>query len=291
MSTTSPIIYNNGQDLINNIKTLQTMEQQLFSSLETTPNMSSAQQKSIVQKIDDLSKMRINLYKTLGNVNKYAQNNLNTSVDSLQQQITAISIVENELNRAKARLDVLEDEKYSKLRLVEINNYYSDKYHEHSELMKIIIFTLLPIIIMNYIYNRGILPYNIFLVIISVVTVIGGYFFWNRLASILMRDNMNYNKYDWAVKLPSIASTGRVDDPWFTGSLPSITCIGSGCCSDGMTYDTIQDRCVFASSPASVDGSVSSSADTSNPSSSSANQSSSSATNSTNVLSSFSRFF
>jgi hypothetical protein len=140
---------------------------------------------------------------------------------------------------------------------------------------------------MNYIYNRGILPYNIFLVIVSIVTVVGGYFFWKRLASILMRDNMNYNKYDWAVKLPSNASTGQVDDPWITGNLPSITCIGSGCCSDGMTYDTIQDRCVFASSPASVDGSVSSSADTSSP----ANQSSSSTTNSTQGLSRFSSFF
>ena len=38
--------------------------------------------------------------------------------------------------------------KNNKMRLVEINDYYGDKYAEHSQLMKIVIFTLIPVIIL-----------------------------------------------------------------------------------------------------------------------------------------------
>ena len=44
--------------------------------------------------------------------------------------------------------------------LVEINNYYGDKYAEHSEIMKIIIFTLVPVIIITLlIFNLKIKTY------------------------------------------------------------------------------------------------------------------------------------
>ena len=62
-------------------------------------------------------------------------------------------IVEKELNAAKKRLQLLEEEKNNKIRLVEINTYFSDKYAEHSQLMKIVIFTLVPVIIISFLYN------------------------------------------------------------------------------------------------------------------------------------------
>jgi polysaccharide deacetylase 2 family uncharacterized protein YibQ len=76
-------------------------------------------------------------------VNNYFESALNTSIGSLKEQVVAIGIVENELNRAKKRLEILEEEKNNKIRLVEINNYYGDKYAEHSQLMKIVIFILI----------------------------------------------------------------------------------------------------------------------------------------------------
>jgi hypothetical protein len=111
--------------------------------------------------------------------------------------------------------------------------------------MKIVIYTLVPIIIVNLIYGRGFLPYNIFIIIVCIITVIGAYYLWTNLASIIMRDNMNYNKFNWAVPPPDDGKKeGRVDDPWFTGNMPGIICVGSYCCSDGLVYDETNDVCV-----------------------------------------------
>ena len=111
--------------------------------------------------MNQLSNMRINLYQTLSGVNNYYQNALTSSQGTLKDQTTAIYIVESELNQSKRRLELLNMEKNNKIRLVEINNYYGQKYAEHSDLMKNIIYILIPVLILSLLKNKGLLPENI----------------------------------------------------------------------------------------------------------------------------------
>jgi len=233
--------------ILNDIQTLQTMEQQLFSNLENNPSLTTEQQKQIIEKMNQLSNMRINLYQTLSGVNNYYEKALYSSQGTLKEQTAAIYIVESELNTAKRRLDALNMEKNNKIRLVEINNYYGDKYAEHGNLMKIIIFMLVPIIILAILNNNGILPNAIYYILIIIIAAIGGYNFWMRLGSIITRDNMDYQTYDWYFD-PSTAPTGSSNgsDPWNTG-LTVGTCIGDSCCSVGQMYDNTLNQCVGTS--------------------------------------------
>jgi hypothetical protein len=242
-----PNIAQNNEQILNDIQSLQQMEQQLFNSLETNTTLTPQQQQQIVEKMNQLSNMRINLYQTLSGVNGFFQNALSSSVGTLQEQTVAIGIVENELNQAKARLQLLEDEKNNKIRLVEINDYYGDKYAEHSQLMKIIIYTLVPIIILALLNNKGILPNMIYYILLVIIAVIGSYFFWTRFASTIMRDNMNYQEYNWYFD-PNSAPSGSAssNDPWLTLNLPG-TCVGQLCCSDGQTWDASLNQCIGAS--------------------------------------------
>jgi hypothetical protein len=241
-----PDIQENNEQILNDIQSLQQMEQQLFNNLETNPNLTSTQQQDTITKINQISQMRINLYQTLTGVNGFYQNALSSSIGTLQEQTSAIAIVENELNNAKKRLEMLEVEKNNKVRLVEINDYYGDKYAEHSQLMKIVIFTLIPIIILAILNSKGFLPTNIYYLLLAIISVIGAIYFWYRFASIIKRDNMNYQQYDWYFN-PSTAPTGSSSstDPWGNGTLG--TCIGEMCCSDGQTYDTSSNLCVDSS--------------------------------------------
>ena len=151
-SNTLPNIKANTDQILNDIQSLQDIEKKLFSSLDLNSNLSTQQQKDILQKINDLSKMRVNLYQTINGINSYFQSALYNSKGTLNEQVAAIQIVENELNNSKKRLKNLEEAKNNKIRLIEINEYYGDKYSEHSQLMKIIIFTLIPVIIISFIF-------------------------------------------------------------------------------------------------------------------------------------------
>jgi hypothetical protein len=251
-----PNVKQNNEQILNDIQSLQQMEQQLFNSLETNPNMTSEQQQKIVDKMNQISNMRVNLYQTLSGVNNYFENALNTSVGSLKQQVVAIEIVESELNKAKRRLEILEEEKNNKIRLVEINTYYGDKYAEHAQLMKIVIFTLIPVIILGVLNNKGLLPNVIYTGLLIIVAFIGAYFFWTRFSSIITRDNMNYQEYNWHFD-PNSAPTGSTNtsDPW-AGDSNYGTCIGDACCSGGLTYDSSVNQCVPATTTTTTESSV-----------------------------------
>lgn len=244
-----PNISQNNEQILNDIQSLQKMEQDLFSSLETNTNLTLQQQQKIIEKMNQITNMRINLYKTLSSVNNFYGTALKSSAGTLQEQTAAIGIVESELNKSKQRLQLLEAERNNKIRLVEINDYYGDKYAEHSQLMKIIIFTLVPIIILAILNNKGILPNTIYNILIVIISFIGAYFMWRRFASIIMRDNMNYQEYDWYFN-PDTApsgSTTETDDPWLSLKV-SGSCVGEYCCSDDQTYDSDLNKCIGSSS-------------------------------------------
>jgi len=243
-----PNISQNNEQILNDIQTLQQMEQQLFNNLETNSSLTPSQQQEIIEKMNQISNMRINLYQTLSGVNNFFQNALSSSVGTLREQTIAIGIVENELNQAKKRLEALEAEKNNKIRLVEINDYYGDKYAEHSQLMKIIIFTLVPVIILAILYKNGILPDKIYYALLLIVCLIGGYFFWIRYFSIITRDNMNYQEYDWYfdAKSASTATSTTGKDPWLS-NMDLGTCIGQACCSKGQTWDEKINQCIGTS--------------------------------------------
>ena len=246
---------NNEQLMLNDIQSLQNIEKDLFDTLETNPNLTSEQYNKIISKINSISQMRINLYKTFGNFNNLYKNTLLNSQETQQQQAFAIGIVEKQLNESKKKLQYLESEKNNKIRLIEINDYYGEKYSEHSTLMKYIIFMLIPIIIISFLFNKGFIPTTVFYLLLVIISIIGSIFIINCVLSILSRDNMNYQAYLWTFNMknaPSVKNTGTISDPWLSknsgGSgtcLASVgTCVGSNCCTSGMVYDSNLDKCI-----------------------------------------------
>jgi uncharacterized protein YukE len=221
------------QQILSDIQNLQTIEQGLFSNLENNSStMSQEEQQQLIQKMNEISQMRINLYKSLTGINSYFQDALVNSRDTLDEQIVAIGIVEEQLNDAKKRLALIEEEKNSNIRNIEINDYYSEKYSNHTSLMKIVIFMLIPIIILAVLYNKGFLPSPIYLTLVAIIAIVGFYFLFTSFYSMMRRDNMNYQQYDWGFNpnnAPTSSTTGPNVDPWSGGT--STVCVGAQCCN------------------------------------------------------------
>ena len=51
-------IQENNEQILNDIQSLQQMEQQLFNNLETNPNLSTQQQEKIVEKIVEIVEIK-----------------------------------------------------------------------------------------------------------------------------------------------------------------------------------------------------------------------------------------
>jgi hypothetical protein len=237
----------NNEEILNDIQDLQKMEQEMFDILETRRNLTPAATQMIFKNINDLSQVRINLYETLGGVNNYFQRALNNTQGTLRAQSMAIEIVENQLNEAKRKLAALEEERNNKIRLVQINTYYSDRYAAQTWLMKLLIMTLIPMIILAILHNKGILSNTIFYLLIVIVSLIGGWFIVKTWLSIISRDNMNYREFNWGAAPAESTSTteGEESNPWETDLT---TCVGEECCDETQTYDSTENKCVSAES-------------------------------------------
>ena len=237
------------QQTLTDIKNLQEMEQQLYTSLEqnaTRNTLTQEQKDQIVNKINEISQMRLNLYANLKDIYSFFQQNVSSSRTTLAEQMMAIDIVENELNESKRRLQLLEDEKYNKLRLVEINTYYGKKYNAHANVMKTVVIICIPLLILGLLSNRGLLPQNIANILMAIIIIIGVFAIGAQILDISNRDNMNYDEYDWAFKesdAPTDNNNTLENNPWDFES-PSLECVGAACCNDQSTYDTEKNLCV-----------------------------------------------
>jgi len=233
------------QQVVSNIAQLQAQEKDLYSSLDDV-NLNSEQKQRIINQINEISQMRINLYAGLKDAYSFYQKNVSASKNTLGQSMEAIDILENELNQSKIRLNLLEDQKYNKLRLVEINTYYGKRYKAHSGLMKTIVIICIPIIILTILANKEILPPKLYAFLMGIILILGILSIGTQLIDISSRDNMNWDEYYWYFnkdKAPSDTTIGDITNPWEKNSL-SLTCIGSACCYEGSTYDSTQNICV-----------------------------------------------
>lgn len=243
------------QQVLNNITQLQTQEKDLYDSLEDA-SLSPEQKKQIINKINQISQMRMNMYSSMKDMYANYQQGVSSSQSTLDQQMVAIDILENELNDAKQRMNVLQDQKYNKLRLVQINTYYGKRYQSHIQILKVIVIMCVPLIILAVLANKGILPLNLYVFLSGLVLVIGLVIIGLQIVDISNRDNMNWDEYNWYfdqsnAPTESSSSSETTDSSSSSSSNPwtsiSTTCIGSACCYEGTTYDESKKVCILNS--------------------------------------------
>jgi hypothetical protein len=238
------------EQIIRNIKDMQTTEMKLYTDLDN-PQLTEAQRTNIINQINQIGETRSTLYNSLNNMASTYQQNVSTSQNTLQQQVFALDIVENELNEAKVRMKALENEKYNKLRLVEINTYYGKRFSAHKEIVKVVVYVCIFMLITIILGKKEILPRNIYITLNGMIIVIGIIVIGKKVIDLSNRDNMNFDEYDWYFdksQAPADTSTTSDSDPWET---VTTTCIGEACCPNVegtpnlMMYDSVKKVCVL----------------------------------------------
>jgi len=231
------------QQLLSDIAQLQSQEKQLYNSLDDV-TLTAEQKQHIINQINEISQMRLNMYGSMNDMYSFYQKNVTASRNTLGQEMTALDIMENQLNQAKINLNAINAEKRNKLRLVEINTYYGKQYNAHARLMKTIVAMCIPLILLAVLANYGILPSKIYMLLAGIVIIIGVILIGYQIIDMSNRSNMNWDEYNWKFNedsAPSSTTTTEPQNPW---ALPTITCVGSACCTDNSTYDVEVNKCI-----------------------------------------------
>ena len=211
------------------------------------PTLSAKSIDNVVNRINQISEIRMSLYKSLNYTYQSMQKNVNTSRSELVELLTVVSIVEDELNNAKIQLNQLYEIKHNKMRMVEINTYYGKRYKAQSGVMKLIIFICIILLVLAILRKKGLIPESIANILLGVVIALGGFFIIWRIFDISRRDNMNFDAYKWNFNPDAKLPLGEYKAPEI--NLPKIDCIGNACCTDGMIYDAKIRKCIKGVAP------------------------------------------
>jgi hypothetical protein len=136
------------------------------------------------------------------------------------------------------------------MRMTEVNTYYGEQYKSYIELIKSIIWFSLPILILSILKQKELLPESILNLLIGLILLMGiSYTLWIYY-DFSRRSNMNFSEYEWDFSKPAKSDdkpSTMVKDENGMKSLSDtlgMGCIGMECCSDGMTYDPVLNKCV-----------------------------------------------
>lgn len=234
-------------------QTLQTIRQideqiqSMYNDLEilnVQPNPDVNKQNQMLQKIQELQQLKTNLYTTLSNNLARAQTNVAESRNSLVNEMAISGIIQNELTNVQNNLTAVQNAKYNKLRMAEINNYYSDKYETQAKVMKTIVYFCIPILILGILMKKELIPQNITLVLISILIGLAIVIVVLQIIDIMSRDNMNFSEYNFPF-VPTNTNTntsytGNDEDQPIKIDL-SLSCAGEGCCPSGNVFGTVWD--------------------------------------------------
>ena len=218
--------------ILTDISFLQDLEKDLYTELETgigNNSLTTDQQTILMTRISEISAIRINLYKQLNNTYDFFKDNLSSTQNTMREQLLAINIVEEELKNSALKLESLNNENTEKVRMIEINRYYGEKYSFQTGFIKyFILFSILIFIVIllknKYVISKGVYSILLFIVIFITFIVMGRYYY-----KMLFRNNMDYQELTYPLaNLTGTTSeiqpviSGSINDPWVNDEMNAI---------------------------------------------------------------------
>jgi hypothetical protein len=199
-----------------NIGELQEIQKKLFTDLEKlagSPNIADPGiQQQINDKfsqIDNLTKLRTNIFETIKANYGITQSDYNIQRRSYAQQLVALNIIENDLTNTSSQLKKSMTIRDNAERMVGVNNYYTRRYESHADIMKHIIFYCGVIILAIFLMKMGVVTDEIASLIIIIALCIGIIVVGKKVYDLSRRNNIDYDKYNFPFDITKVPDTSR----------------------------------------------------------------------------------
>ena len=179
--------------IVSNINQLQSIEQGLITQLSGASDLTT--KNKLTNEINAIVQARITLYESLILLYSSMEKNIEESNSQLTKQVSLINEMEEQLNNVKHTNNNKEQTK--RVRLIEINKYYIQKYQAYVYLFKMLIKFCSTIIILAIINKINFMPNYAFNVFIGMAFLYWGYYLIPVMFDLFRRDNMNFSHYSW----------------------------------------------------------------------------------------------
>jgi hypothetical protein len=207
------------QNTLENIKKIQSLERDIYEKLlqfDTSQQPSSQESRNLMNELKNLSNIKINLYDSIKDIYDISVDTMTYTKQTVKEQLAAIKIVEKELQHSAKRINELNDNNINKMRMIEINKYYEDKYNNHAGFVKYLIIFIVILLFIYILNKRLLINDNIYKILLFIVILIGIIILSRYYYKMMFRSNMEYQEYVFPYA-NVVGSTGKDSDiinPW-----------------------------------------------------------------------------
>jgi len=235
------------QGIINNISRIQAIERELLDKLNANTN--ATDRAEIVAQINSLAKARGDLYNNMNDFSSQLETVAAERRNALVQNSVAVNVIRDQIENSSKTLDGLQQEKSNKMRLVEINNYYGKKYEFQTDIMKIIILTCVPVLVISILLKKGFIPNLIATGLIIIIIAAGVIAVARKVIDLNKRNSFNFDQYDHPFNPYAVSVTKTKTETTNLADINKMvtahSCIGPSCCTETTTvWDAETGKCV-----------------------------------------------
>jgi len=214
------------KNTISNISMIQSLESEIYDKLlknDTAQTMSEEDIDKLTNELGNLSIIKINLYDSIKEMYDSSVTTMSSSQENVQEQLSAIKIVEQELQSSAKRLNELNDNNINKMRMIEINRYNEEKYNDHAGFIKYLILFIIILLFIYILHRRLLINDSIYKILLFIVILIGFIILGRYYYKMMFRSNMEYQEYvfPYAATVGSTSTDTSTSNPWEN---PTQTC-------------------------------------------------------------------
>ena len=192
----------NLQTQLNTIKKIQDQQTGLYSNLEVLGASNDISDEKIQREITDtfkqietLNNIKNTIFESLLTSYQLNQSQLNASRYAYADSITALKIIEENLNNKQKILNEALAIRDNSERMVGVNTYYTRRFEEHSNVLKYVILFCGIIIIAIFLTKIGIINNTISSIIIIASLSVGAIIIGAKVWDLSRRSNIDYDRY------------------------------------------------------------------------------------------------
>ena len=183
--------------LLDTLRTQQNVNWVSYNTAVTTHGADSTQAKSAMAAIIANTATQSNLYKVAAEISELNATSAAVAADYENSRNLLSDVASEQLAEATANAAELISANDGKKRMIELNTYYGKRFNAQVGVVKLFIYTCVPVLILAILANAGLIPTTIAGFIIVIIIVTGLIYIYAAVSDINRRSKMNFDEYEW----------------------------------------------------------------------------------------------
>ena len=179
--------------------------------------ISKNEEAQLNNEVDKLNTIQKEINDSLDGISEYSTKALGSALATAsnmqsvkKNRMITNDVITEETKHVNDAIADLRDRRNNKVRMAEINTYYSLKYKGYGHVAKLGTFLMLIILALSILKKSGILPGGAYNWIVAIIIVVGGIVLLHRTYNLYTRDNMSFQEESWSFN-PNVKADNGVN--------------------------------------------------------------------------------